>query len=72
MDQNTQETLTVLPIGYECELAFESVLDIVRERAEKNIAVSQVVRYAKPKDGKSRDGRTVPRAMSGLAWQDLD
>ena len=64
--------LTILPFGCECELAIQCVPDIVREGAEKNIAVSQVVRYAKPKDGESRDGRIVPRAVSGLSWQDLD
>ena len=41
------KNLTVLPYGYECELAIQCVPDIVRELAEHNIAVYQVVRYAK-------------------------
>jgi len=41
------KNLTVLPYGYECELAIQCVPDIVRELAQQNIAVYQVVRYAK-------------------------
>ena len=42
--------LTALPYGYECELAIQIVPDIVRELAKRNIAVYQVVRYAKTKN----------------------
>ena len=42
--------LTVLPYGYECELAIQCVPDIVRELAKQNIAVYQVVRYAKTRN----------------------
>ena len=41
------ENLTLLPYGYECEVAIQCVPDIVRELAKQNIAVYQVVRYAK-------------------------
>ena len=44
------KNLTVLPYGYECELAIQCVPDIVRELAQQNIAVYQVVRYAKTKN----------------------
>ena len=43
------EALVALPYGYECELAIQVVPDIVRELAKRNIAVYQVVRYAKTK-----------------------
>ena len=41
------KSLIVLPYGYECELAIQCVPDIVSELAQQNIAVYQVVRYAK-------------------------
>ncbi len=41
------KNLVALPYGYECELAIQCVPDIVRELAQQNIAVYQVVRYAK-------------------------
>lgn len=41
---------TVLPYGYECELAIQCVPDIVCELAKENIAVYQVIRYAKTKN----------------------
>ena len=41
------KSLVVLPYGYECELAIQCVPDIVRELAQQNIAVYQVIRYAK-------------------------
>jgi len=43
----SSKNITVLPYGYECELAIQCVPDIVRELAQQNIAVYQVVRYAK-------------------------
>ena len=42
--------LTILPYGYECGLAIQCVPDIVRELAKQNIAVYQVIRYAKTKN----------------------
>ena len=42
--------LTILPYGYECELAIQCVPDIVGELAKQNIAVYQVVRTAKTKN----------------------
>ena len=44
------KNLTALPYGYECELAIQCVPDIVRELAQKNIAIYQIVRYAKTKN----------------------
>ena len=41
------ESLIELTHGYEVELAIQCVPDIVRELANANIAVYQVVRYAK-------------------------
>lgn len=39
--------LRTLPFGYEMELPLQSAPDIVRELVTHNIAVYQVVRYAK-------------------------
>ena len=44
------ENLTPLPYGYECEVAIQGVPDIVRALAKQNIAVYQVVRFAKTKN----------------------
>jgi hypothetical protein len=47
VDAYSSETVVRLPHGYEAILAIQMVPDIVREIAAHNIALYQVVRYAK-------------------------